>query len=873
MSRPPPPFLAGIGGGSKPGAGIRPQMRKMDLGEVLQRKQGLRSGGMDRTHTGGITRDASGTAIKTGFTIFTPEHDRIMQIYEAHGVDWVAMAAALPEYNLSVGVLARLAPKTAKAFAWNVTEGKYFDEAAGGGAAAPVQLAKDMENKGASTDALSVAHGMAERADRDGKGEDAEEESEGFFTSTGVESTTGSTVGDAHNGEEGSPAVVSDAEATAVVLEQWGLEVTSIKGLPSYDDLNFRVYARSPALPSALPSASPALPSTPAPSEYVLKMMAGTDAAALEALDFENAAMDHLAAAGVNVPRVLRAVPGGERTRTLVVGGAPRAVRLLTYVPGKLLADFVPLPRGRLAELGRFLGSVDRKMVGFAHPAGGRDHRWNLCAAPRARPYLADISADLCEGADRGLVERTLDEFEAAVVPALAALPPVCRQIVHNDANDHNVIVDDTEAEAGAREGSGKASEGRAGESAGGKVSGEGGDGENAGGKAGGEGSGEEESLGSSGGSGGSGAWRLGLIDFGDMIETYCVNNLAIGLAYACMEQDDPLEACATLVAAYHEEHRLLPGELDVLSVLVKVRLAQSVLMSAHAVTEQPDNREYLLVHARPAWALLHKFDAVPTLAAGDQLRAACGYEARGEEAEKERREAVAWNDLQGRPTGQVQVAGAHGAAVAKDTRGAHGVESGAGERGAGERGAGGGGRGEAGGGGRGEAGGGGRGEAGGICDNESKILEANESNELNESPLKPPPPGTRRRNLSLSSFKHRENVGRRKLWVTPDTLHLIGIDGDDHNHGAHGGYPQGDRKVPSTLTVTPKGGAKQVVDVDHSEMAEDGSVCFYFDRKLDREAFLEWVKTEKHTNMAQHATATGADRCEYVDKKERETR
>ena len=110
-------------------------------------------------------------------------------------------------------------------------------------------------------------------------------------------------------------------------------------------------------------------------------------------------------------------------------------------------------------------------------------------------------------------------------------------------------------------------------------------------------------------------------------------------------------------------------------------------------------------------------------------------------------------------------------------------------------------------------------------------------------------------------------------MWVTPDTLHLIGIDGDDHNHGAHGGYPQGDRKVPSTLTVTPKGGAKQVVNVDHSEMAEDGSVCFYFDRKLDREAFLEWVKTEKHTNMAQHATATGADRCEYVDKKERETR
>ena len=115
------------------------------------------------------------------------------------------------------------------------------------------------------------------------------------------------------------------------------------------------------------------------------------------------------------------------------------------------------------------------------------------------------------------------------------------------------------------------------------------------------------------------------------------------------------------------------------------------------------------------------------------------------------------------------------------------------------------------------------------------------------------------------SSFKHRDDAGRRKLWVTPDTLHLIGIDGGDHNHGAHGGHPYGDRKVPSKLTVTLKGGAPQVVAIDHTEMSEDGSVCLYFNEKRDREMVLEWIRTERNANLAQHVAANGADRCEYV--------
>ena len=42
-------------------------------------------------------------------------------------------------------------------------------------------------------------------------------------------------------------------------------------------------------------------------------------------------------------------------------------------------------------------------------------------------------------------------------------------------------------------------------------------------------------------------------------------------------------------------------------------------------------------------------------------------------------------------------------------------------------------------------------------------------------------------------------------------------------------------------------------------------SVCMYFNHKQDRVFVLEWIKTERNTNLTQHVTATGADRCEYV--------
>ena len=65
---------------------------------------------------------------------------------------------------------------------------------------------------------------------------------------------------------------------------------------------------------------------------------------------------------------------------------------------------------GDLASLGRTVARVDRALADFEHPAMRRPHRWDL---------------------------RNAGEFGIAV-PELDHLP---HQVIHNDANEHNVLV------------------------------------------------------------------------------------------------------------------------------------------------------------------------------------------------------------------------------------------------------------------------------------------------------------------------------------------------------------------------------------------------------------------------------------------------
>ncbi len=116
-----------------------------------------------------------------------------------------------------------------------------------------------------------------------------------------------------------------------------------------------------------------------------------------------------------------------------------------------------------------------------------------------------------------------------------------------------------------------------------------------------------------------------GFIDFGDAVHTQTINDLAILLAYAIMDAQDPLEAALDVIKGYNKCHQISEGELDCLYSLVAMRLITTVTSSALRKLEDPTNK-YHVISEKPAWKLLHKWFAINEEFACYCFRDACGF-------------------------------------------------------------------------------------------------------------------------------------------------------------------------------------------------------------------------------------------------------
>lgn len=85
-----------------------------------------------------------------------------------------------------------------------------------------------------------------------------------------------------------------------------------------------------------------------------------------------------------------------------------------------------------------------------------------------------------------------------------------------------------------------------------------------------------------------------GLIDFGDMVYSYTVGDLAIALAYVVLGEGEPRD----VIVGYTNEFGLLEEEREALWPLVRLRLAMSVCLAAHQRRLHPEN-EYLGISQR----------------------------------------------------------------------------------------------------------------------------------------------------------------------------------------------------------------------------------------------------------------------------------
>jgi len=115
------------------------------------------------------------------------------------------------------------------------------------------------------------------------------------------------------------------------------------------------------------------------------------------------------------------------------------------------------------------------------------------------------------------------------------------------------------------------------------------------------------------------------IIDYGDVIYTTVINDLAITIAYAIMNKPDVLSAALPIVKGYNNQFPIQDKELKFLYTLIAMRLIISISKSAINKQNEPNNK-YLLISEKPAWDVLNKWIDVDENLAYYSFRKACGF-------------------------------------------------------------------------------------------------------------------------------------------------------------------------------------------------------------------------------------------------------
>ncbi|MES3035458.1 MAG: aminotransferase class III-fold pyridoxal phosphate-dependent enzyme [Gemmatimonadota bacterium] len=115
-----------------------------------------------------------------------------------------------------------------------------------------------------------------------------------------------------------------------------------------------------------------------------------------------------------------------------------------------------------------------------------------------------------------------------------------------------------------------------------------------------------------------------GIVDFGDMVHSHTVNEVAIAMAYVALAAEDPLAAAADVVAGYHAVFPLTDAEISALWPLLCMRLCVSVCVSARQQAERPDEA-YLGISQGPIATTLPALAAIHPRFAHYTFRHACG--------------------------------------------------------------------------------------------------------------------------------------------------------------------------------------------------------------------------------------------------------
>jgi Ser/Thr protein kinase RdoA (MazF antagonist) len=307
-------------------------------------------------------------------------------------------------------------------------------------------------------------------------------------------------------GEEGElpPVGLGEAQIASVMRDHYGFVLADQARLGGEVDQN--VWLR-----------------TDTGQQFLLKVSRGP---VDETLVWQETVLRHLAADAPDIP-VPRLVLSQDSATfvDLQVAGEPHVARLLTWLPGTMLAELESVPLDLLLEVGSIAGKLTRSLARLPAGSAGPPHHWDI----RRSREAVDLALPAVRGAhDRASVMTVMELFDAAVV----RIPSLPTGVVHHDLNDINILA--------SSHGSGAL-----------RVS--------------------------------------GVLDVNDALLTVRVAEVAIAAAYAMLRQEDPLHALCSVVAGFHSVVPLSEDEVPVLFPFAAARLCVNATTWTQRTRQSPN--------------------------------------------------------------------------------------------------------------------------------------------------------------------------------------------------------------------------------------------------------------------------------------------
>ena len=306
------------------------------------------------------------------------------------------------------------------------------------------------------------------------------------------------------------------SEVKNIVYGKYGRKV-EVKKLDSDRDQNFYLYDKKQN------------------DRFVLKIFNPVES--LDIINMQTSVLDHFQVSRsltIRTPKIIKALDG-QKFIFIKRNNQRYILRLVSYISGDQLKDIKQKDISYF-RIGSFIGDLASILQSFSDKYYDRAFPWDISNID----FLHDNHRIFSDENKENIIIHFINEYEKNVDPNKQFLR---KSIIHNDCNDHNIIVENQTN-------------------------------------------------------------TIGVIDFGDIVHSYIVVEPAVCIAYAVLGKKNPFEIVCDILRGYCNSSQLSEVELKLAIYFVCIRLCISVTMAKYRSEIFPEN-EYLMVSNIKAWEFL----------------------------------------------------------------------------------------------------------------------------------------------------------------------------------------------------------------------------------------------------------------------------